>query len=58
MINSHQYYRTRSTNPLKSKQELMIIMKILVRFIYALITKGELYDPAVALREDFETPAA
>jgi transposase len=58
MINSYQYYRTRSTNPLKSKQALVIIMKKLVRIIYALMTKDELYDLAVALREDFVTPAA
>ena len=58
MSKSYHYYRTRSSNPLKSKQALVVIMKKLVRIIYALITKDELYDPAVALREDIVTTAA
>jgi transposase len=58
MIRCYQHYRTRSINPLKSKQALVIIMKKLVRIIYALMTKDEFYDPAVAFREDFATTAA
>jgi len=58
MSKSYHYYRTRSINPLKSKQALVIIMKKLVRIIYALMTKDELYDPAVALRGDIVTTAA
>jgi len=58
MIRCYQHYRTRSSNPLKSKQALVIIMKKLVRIIYALMTKDELYDPAAVMRDNLVTTAA
>jgi transposase len=51
MKRMYQYYRTRSVNPLKSKQALVVISKKLVRIMFALMKKDELYDPAVVLGE-------
>jgi transposase len=45
----YQYYRTRSVNPLKTKQALVVISKKLVRIMFALMKKDELYDPFAVL---------
>jgi transposase len=51
MKSLYQYYRTRSVNPLKSKQALVVISKKIVRVMFALMKKDELYDPAAVMGE-------
>jgi len=41
----HRYYTTRSKNPLKKKQSLIVLCCKLIRVFYALLTKGSAYDP-------------
>lgn len=41
----HVYYTTRSQNPLKKKQSLILLSCKLIRVFYALLTKGITYDP-------------
>ncbi|MCR6547241.1 IS110 family transposase [Dehalobacterium formicoaceticum] len=41
----HQYYTTRSQNPLKKKQSLVLLSSKLIRVFFALLTKGVVYDP-------------
>ena len=41
----HRYYTTRSQNPLKKKQSLIVISCKLIRIFYALLTKQVAYDP-------------
>ena len=41
----HVYYTTRSENPLKKMQSLIVIACKLLRVIYTILTKGTVYDP-------------
>jgi len=41
----HSYYTTRSQNPLKKKQSLVLLSCKLIRVFFALLTKGTAYDP-------------
>lgn len=41
----HKYYTTRSINPLKKMQSLIVLCCKLIRVFYALITKGLEYSP-------------
>lgn len=41
----HHYYTTRSQNPLKKKQSLILLSCKLIRVFFALLTKGIKYDP-------------
>lgn len=41
----HAYYTTRSQNPLKKKQSLILLSCKLIRVFYALLTKDIAYDP-------------
>ena len=41
----HAYYTTRSQNPLKKKQSLILLSCKLIRVFFALLTKGISYDP-------------
>ena len=42
----HAYYTTRTVNPLKKMQSLIVIACKLLRIIYKLLTTGEKYDPS------------
>lgn len=41
----HEYYTTRSNNPLKRMQSLVVIACKILRVIFAILTKGTTYDP-------------
>ena len=41
----HQHYTTRTQNPLKKKQSLILLSCKLIRVFFALLTKGTAYDP-------------
>lgn len=41
----HRYYTTRSQNPLKKKQSLILLCCKLIRIFHALLTKRVAYDP-------------
>ena len=41
----HRYYTTRSENPLKKMQSLIVIACKILRVIYTILTKGTKYDP-------------
>ena len=41
----HIYYTTRTDNPLKKMQSLIVIACKLLRVIYTILTKGTVYDP-------------
>ncbi len=41
----HRYYTTRSQNPLKKKQSLILLSCKLIRVFFALLTKGVAFDP-------------
>lgn len=41
----HQYYTTRTQNPLKKKQSLILLCCKVIRIFYALLTKQVAYDP-------------
>ncbi len=41
----HVYYTTRTDNPLKKMQSLIVIACKLLRVIYTILTKGTVYDP-------------
>lgn len=45
----HQYLISRSKNPLKKKQSLVVISKKVITVIYSLLKKQELYDPTLVL---------
>jgi transposase len=47
----HQYYTTRSQNPLKKKQSLVLLSCKLIRVFFALLTKGVAYDPQKMLKD-------
>ena len=52
----HEYYTTRKLNPLKKMQSLMAVGSKLLRVFYAILTKGEDYDPQKMLG-DIKRPA-
>lgn len=41
----HRYYTTRSQNPLRKMQSLIVIACKILRVIYTILTKGTKYDP-------------
>ena len=45
----HKYLTTRSKNPLKKKQSLVVVSKKIITVIYALLKKQTVYNPALAL---------
>lgn len=47
----HVYYTTRPDNPLKKMQSLIVIACKLLRVIYAILTKGIVYDPKKMLMD-------
>ncbi|NMA66641.1 MAG: IS110 family transposase [Clostridiaceae bacterium] len=47
----HNYYTTRSENPLKKKQSLILLSCKLIRVFFALLTKGTAYDPNKMLND-------
>lgn len=51
----HEYYTTRSLNPLKKKQSLIALCCKLIRVLYAIGTKGVAYNPQ-KLMEDIKHP--
>jgi transposase len=51
----HEYYTTRSLNPLKKKQSLIALCCKLIRVLYAIGTKGIAYNPQ-KLMEDIKHP--
>jgi hypothetical protein len=44
-IELHKYYTTRTQNPLKKKQSLILLCCKLIRIYFAILTKGIKYDP-------------
>lgn len=44
-IELHKHYTTRSKNPLKKKQSLILLCCKLIRIFYAVLAKGIKYDP-------------
>ncbi len=52
----HVYYTTRSENPLKKMQSLIVIACKLLRIIYTILKKGTVYDPQRMLM-DIKRPA-
>lgn len=51
----HEYYTTRSLNPLKKKQSLIALCCKLIRVLYAIGIKGVAYNPQ-KLMEDIKRP--
>ena len=47
----HAYYTTRSGNPLKKMQSLIVIACKILRVIYAILKKGIRYEPEKMLKE-------
>jgi transposase len=47
----HVYYTTRSVNPLKKMQSLIVIACKILRVIYAILRKGKKYDPEKLLSD-------
>lgn len=47
----HVYYTTRTENPLKKMQSLIVIACKLLRVIYTILTKGTVYDPKKMLMD-------
>ena len=47
----HIYYTTRTDNPLKKMQSLIVIACKLLRVIYTILTKGTVYDPKKMLMD-------
>ena len=47
----HIYYTTRTDNPLKKMQSLIVIACKLLRVIYTILTKGTVYDPKKMLKD-------
>ena len=41
----HRYYTSRTVNPLKKKQSLMVLSNKLIRVFYTILKKGADYDP-------------
>jgi transposase len=47
----HEYYTTRSENPLKKMQSLIVIACKLLRVIFTILAKGTVYDPKKMLMD-------
>ena len=47
----HEHYTTRDDNPLKKKQSIIVIACKLLRIIFAILTKGIVYDPQKMLKD-------
>lgn len=47
----HEYYTTRSNNPLKKKQSLVVIACKMLRVIYVILKTGAAYDPKKMLKD-------
>lgn len=47
----HVYYTTRTENPLKKMQSLIVIACKLLRVIYTILTRGTVYDPKKMLMD-------
>jgi len=47
----HHYYTTRSQNPLKKKQSLILLSCKLIRIFFAILTKGIKYDPQKMMKD-------
>ena len=47
----HAYYVTRTDNPLKKMQSLIVIACKLLRIVYAIMKNGTVYDPKKMLRD-------
>ena len=47
----HTYYTTRSTNPLKKMQSLVVIACKILRIIYTILKTGTRYDPEKMLKD-------
>ena len=47
----HKYYTTRTDNPLKKMQSLIVIACKLLRIIYTILKKGVVYDPQKMLKD-------
>jgi transposase len=45
----HEHLTTRTKNPLKKKQSLVVVSKKIITVIYSLLKKQTTYDPALAL---------
>jgi transposase len=45
----HKYLTTRTKNPVKKKQSLVVISKKIITVIYSLLKKQAVYDPALVL---------
>lgn len=52
----HVYYTTRTENPLKKMQSLIVIACKILRVIYTILTKGTVYDPQ-KLMSDIKRPS-
>jgi hypothetical protein len=52
----HVYYTTRTENPLKKMQSLIVIACKVLRVIYTILTKGTVYDPK-KLMSDIKRPS-
>ena len=53
----HEYYTTRTNNPLKKMQSLVVIACKILRVIYTILKTGTTYDPQKLLK-DIKHPAA
>ena len=53
----HEYYTTRTNNPLKKMQSLVVIACKILRVIYTILKTGATYDPQKLLK-DIKHPAA
>ena len=47
----HMYYTTKTNNPLKKMQSLIVIACKLLRIIYTILKKGTAYDPKKMLMD-------
>ena len=47
----HEYYTTRTKNPLKKKQSLVVVACKILRVIYTILKTGTTYDPQKLLKD-------
>ena len=47
----HEYYTTRSNNPLKKMQSLIVIACKILRVIHTILKTGTTYDPQKQLKD-------
>ena len=47
----HEFYRTRKENPLKKMQSVIAVACKILRVFYAILTKGDDYDPEKLMRD-------